>query len=213
MYETKKSLRTLSGIFILLEMGISIILTTVFGYLPMFTRWKELSPDQFESYLKSFLVTSSRDWVIWLLMFVTAIFILGRKFPAAGILQAISALISFVFSIISFVSLSRIASSINIFTWLNTIVGVVSILATIFFAIALFVKGRSGKLFCILSAIIGIITTLLSSAFSLLISGGISISQFAVVYGGALIGEVIPMILLFLAKIFLGTYFKANENQ
>ncbi len=215
MTENKKTMRILCGIFLLTVAGLQIIGRIV--YFASLLRSGYFGSG-FSPALRVYLLSSLRGWAAIILLIMTAIFILTRKFTGGGILQLLSGAVSLIYALIVVVGtliqllqygLPR-SGMITLVSGLNDIV---SAAAVILFALAMFVRGKKGKILCIVTAIIGVITGILSAILPGFLAEGLSASASARMVGTSLLVNLIPIVMLLLAKVFLGVYFGANPKE
>ena len=214
MSENKKALRILSGIFLMISFGFSIG-TSAVALVNTVKWWNGLNEENLAPVIRSYLRSAVPGWVLAVFLLLTAIFILMRKFKIAGILQLLSGaynLITASVSMISLLVLSISSGGANPSAGLMYIFNFLGAAAVLLFAVALLIQGNHGNLLCILAAVIGIISACFSTVFSSL-GSGLELSNSVRIIGTNLLTAAVPMIMLFLSRLFLGNYFGANLKK
>ena len=211
MNESRKTLRILCGIFLIVSFVFTLASNTI-NLINSVKWWNNLPEDLASQVISSYLTGTVPGWIVSVILLAAAIFILQRRLKTAGILALLSGAINLVITgipIVSFVVLSISAGGANPLSGISYIFRFFGAIALLLFGAALLTKGNSGKILCIISAVIGVISAVFSTVFSYLQAGGLPVSY----YFATLLGTAVPMICVFLARIFLGNYFGANSKK
>ena len=215
MNESQKTLRMLCGIFLIVSFVFTLASNTI-NLINSVKWWNTLSEDLASQVIRSYLTGTVPGWIVAVLILVVAIFILKRKLKTAGILSLLAGIINLVTTgipVVSLVVLSISAGGVNPLGAILYIFRFIEAAAVLLFGAALLKQGNPGKLLCILSAVIGAASTLLDTVFSRIQVEGLSTSDYAKSIGTGLLVVIVPLILIFLARIFLGNYFGANSGE
>ena len=215
MNENKKTLRILCGIFLIVSFVFTLASNTI-NLINSVKWWNTLSEDLASQMIRSYLTGTVPGWIVAVLLLVAAIFILQRKLKTAGILTLLSGIINLVITgipIVSLVVLSISAGGVNPLAGIMYVFRFFGAIAVLLFGVAILTQGNSGKIWCIISAVIGVISTILSTVFSNIQVEGLAASDYVKSIGTAFLVTAVPMICVFLARIFLGSYFGANSEK
>ena len=215
MNENKKTLRILCGIFLIVSFVFTLA-SNIINLINSVKWWNTLSEDLASQAIRSYLTGTVPGWIVAVLLLVAAIFILQRKLKTAGILALLSGILNLVITgipIVSLVVLSISSGGVNPLAGILYIFRFFGAIAVLLFGVAILTQGNSGKIWCIISAVIGVISTILSTVFSNIQVEGLAASDYVKSIGTAFLATAVPMICVFLARIFLGSYFGANSGK